>query len=142
MRRDSVTLDMFEIPYPEPPATSDHRLQVCELVARLIKNSRHSDRYAVAAEMSRAGGRDFSKFMLDAWSAESREDHNIPFYAVPALEIACESTELTNWLVNVRGGRALFGREVLAAERGKLEQIKRELASRIKDLDRLMGETE
>lgn len=136
---DRLTRDMFEVPQPQPPQAAGHRLQVCHLVSQMLKDCRHPDRYAVAADMSRQSGRDFSKLMLDAWSAESREDHNVPFYAVPALEAACDSTALTMWLVAVRGGRALFGRDVLNAERGKLEAIKRDIAGRIRELDRIMG---
>lgn len=138
MRKDDKTLDMFEVPAPQPLLSSDHRLQVCDLVSAMLRESGFPDRYAAAAQMSRLAGREFSKFMLDAWSAESREDHNIPLYAVPALESACESTALTTWLVGVRGGRALFGREVLNAERGKLEAIRREIAGRIRELDKVM----
>jgi hypothetical protein len=78
--------------------------------------------------------------MLDAYSSESREDHNLPLYLVPALEVSCESYLLTNWLADVRGGQLLIGREALMAELGRLERSRDVAAQNIKRLKAQLGE--
>ncbi len=142
-KRDDATLDLFQIPAaPEPaPASMDYNREVAHLVAKVVKEA-GCDRFEIAARMSRLTGRDVSKHMIDAWAAESRDHHNIPFYLVPVLEAACETHALSAWLADKRGGRLMVGKEVLAAELGKLERIKDEATQKIKELKRLMGEME
>ncbi len=141
--RDTATLDLFPVPEaaPELPGTMDFRGQVAHLVSEMLRRAPH-DRFDVAARMSRLTGKDVSKNMLDAYASDAREDHNLPFYLIPALETVCESHALTAWLADVRGGRLLIGREALNAELGRLERQRDEAAKRIKQLKNLMGEQE
>ncbi|OTI52530.1 hypothetical protein CAY96_35005, partial [Pseudomonas aeruginosa] len=97
------------------------------------------DRYEVAARMSRLSGDDVSKNMLDAWSSPARADHNLPFYRAALLEDVCASHLLTNWLVDVRGGRVAYGRDALLAELGRLERTREEASRQARELKRLMG---
>jgi len=142
-KRDNATFDLFEI--PEQPAQTaagmDYNREVAHLVVKVLKEA-GCDRYEISARMSRLTGKEVSKFMLDAWAAESRDHHNIPFYLVPVLEAACETHALSAWLAEKRGGRLMVGKEVLAAELGKLERIKDEAAQKIRELKKLMGELE
>ncbi|WP_435637553.1 hypothetical protein [Carnimonas bestiolae] len=92
--------------------------------------------------MSRLSGDDVSKHMLDAWSSPARSEHNIPFYRIPLLEEVCSSHVLTDWLVRLRGGRVAYGREALAAEYGKRQQMLEKLRADMRELKRLMGEEE
>ncbi len=139
--RDTRTLDMFEIPQPACgiPGSMDYSIEVSALVSAALRES-PLDRYQVAADMSRLSGREISKHMLDAWSAESRENHNMPFYLAPVLETALETHLFSNWLADKRGGRLLVGREALNAELGKQEKLKDEAARKIRELKRIMGE--
>ena len=139
--RDTHTLDLFEVPQPaaEMPASMDYRREVAHLVGEVLKQA-DGDRYEIASRMSRLIGREVSKYMLDAWSAESRDAYNMPFYAAPVLEAACHTHALSNWLADKRGGRLLVGREALNAELGKLEKMKDEAARKIRELKRLMGD--
>lgn len=139
--QDENTPDLFEVPQPagHEPGSQDYRCEVSAKVGQVLAHA-DGDRYEIAARMSRLAGRDVSKYMLDAWSAESREDHNIPFWAVPVLEAACETHELTRWLTEERGGRLLIGREALQAELGKLERMKEDAQRQIKELKKVMGE--
>lgn len=139
--KDTRTLDLFEVPAPAPelPGAMDYRRQVAHLVSEMLRASA-GDRYEVAAKMSRLTGKDVSKYMLDAYASDAREDHNLPFYLVPALEAVCDSHALTAWLADVRGGRLLVGREALNAELGRLERMRDEASRKIRQLKELMGE--
>ena len=135
--------DLFAIPQPAAPlpASHDYRAQVAHLTAELLRAA-DSDRYGIAATMSRLTGREISKYMLDAYASEARDTYNLPLWEVPALEAACHSHALTAWLAQVRGGRLLVGREALTAELGRLEQARDASTRRIRELKRLMGEQE
>jgi hypothetical protein len=141
--KDTQTLDIFEVPAPVVPApgSGNYAAQVSELVGVILKEC-PVDRYEVAAQMSRLSGDDVSKHMLDAWSSPGRCDHNIPFYRIPLLEEVCQSHIFTNWLVHQRGGRVAYGREALAAEYGKRQQMLEKLKQDMKELKRLMGDVE
>jgi hypothetical protein len=139
--KDTQTLDIFEVPVPVVPApgSGNYAAQVSELVGVVLKDC-PVDRYEVAAQMSRFSGDDVSKHMLDAWSSPARCDHNIPFYRIPLLEEVCQSHAFTDWIVHLRGGRVAYGREALAAEYGKRQQMMEKLKSDMKELKRLMGD--
>ena len=141
--KDTQTMDLFEVPRPaEPlPASMDYRATVANLTAQILKDA-EGDRHIVAGAMSRLTGKEISKAMLDAYTSEAREAWNLPFWVVPALEEACGSHELTNWLADVRGGRLLLGKENLAAQLGRLIRAKEETETQIRRLKKLMGEME
>jgi hypothetical protein len=138
--KDDRTLDIFTVPQPIPavPGNGNYAAQVSELVSEILKGS-ELDRYEIAAQMSRLSGDDVSKNMLDAWSSPARADHNLPLYRAALLEEVCSSHVLTNWLVNLRGGRVAYGREALDAELGRLERVAAEATRKARDLKRLMG---
>lgn len=144
--RDSLTPDLFSVPRPAAPipASMDFRVQLTALVSHVLHLAAQAgkDRYQVAAEMSRLTGKEVSKYMLDAYSSEAREEFNLPFYLVPALETVCDTHLITDWLVEVRGGRLLIGRESLDAERGRLEKVRDEAARKIREIKRMTGEAE
>ena len=139
-RRDPLTIDLFEVPTPVASYTGgmDFRAQVAGLVSTLLKNA-PGDRYAVAAECSRLTGKDVTKYMLDAYASESREEFNIPLHLAAALEAATESYLLSSWLAEVRGGRLLIGREALTAELGKLERQRDQASKMIREIKKQMG---
>jgi len=145
MRRakDTATIDLFEVPQPVHPApgSGNYAAQVSELVASVLKNC-PQDRHEIAMQMSRLSGDDVSKHMLDAWSSPARAEHNIPLYRVPLLEEVCHTHAFTDWMVHMRGGRVAYGREALAAQYGKLQQMKDKLQHEMKELKRLMGDEE
>lgn len=143
-RRDSLTPDLFaDIPRPAPasPASMDFRTQVASLISRMVAaahaNDADLDRYGIAAATSRLAGKEVSKAMLDGYTAESREAFNLPLYLVPALETACNSTLLTDWLAGVRGARLLLGPEALDYEIGRLRTEEQRQARRRRELEDL-----
>ena len=141
--KDTATIDIFEVPQPihPVPGSGNYAAQVSELVGSILKAC-PEDRYEIAAQMSRLSGDDVSKHMLDAWSSPGRCEHNIPLYRVPLLEEVCHSHAFTDWMVHMRGGRVAYGREALAAQYGKLQQMKDKVQQEMKELKRMMGEEE
>lgn len=125
-RRDAHTPDLFEVPLAPAPlaASMDHRAAIAHLLADMLATAHAAglDRYEVAARASRLAAKDVSKYMLDAYTAESREEFNLPLWLLPALEAACGSHRLTSWLCAIRGGRLYVGEDALAAELGRIER--------------------
>ncbi len=143
MARDTLTGDLFAVPRPAQALAGSHDFR--PVVAGLVGQALHaavSDRHEIAASMSRLAGRDVSKYMLDAYSSGAREEFNLPLWLVPAFEASCQTHALTAWLVDVRGGRMLIGREALNAELGRLEQLREQASKRIREVKKQMGETE
>lgn len=140
-RRDSVTLELFQVPQPAAPveAGMDYRATVSRMVSDMLDGA-GMERAVVSAECSRLVGKEVSKYMLDAYSSPARADYNAPAYLMPALEAACATHAFSAWIADVRGGQLLIGAEALNAELGRLEQIKHATAVRIRDLKRAMGE--
>jgi len=69
---------------------------------------------------------DISKYMLDTWTAESKEYHRFPAEFLPAFCEAVGSFEPLGILAEKAGVFILPGRDALRAEIGKLEEeIKR-----------------
>lgn len=138
--RDTLTLDLFDVPTPVTPLAGavDLDVPLREALSDALKHS-DFDRYQVAAEMSRLTGRDISKYMLDAYTAESRSDHNFPFRYAAAFEQATGSYALTNLLAKARGCKVLVGEEALLAEFGRIEQMEGDLRKRKKALKEAMG---
>lgn len=126
--RDKLTLDLFQIPQPRPALAGNVDLDV-PLREALNDGMRHAegDRHAIAAEMSRLTGRDISRYMLDAYTGESRADHNFPFRYAAAFEQATGSYCLTNLLAKARGCRVLVGEDALLAELGRIEREEQDL---------------
>ena len=126
--RDALTLDLFDIPRAQAPTPGNLDLDVGlrHALSDALKHCDH-DRYHVAAEMSRLTGRDISKYMLDAYSADSRSDHNFPFRYAAAFEAATGSFCLTNLLAKARGCEVLVGDDALLAELGRIDQIEADL---------------
>lgn len=139
-KRDDFTTDMFLVPQPPAPhaASMLYSSEVSTLLASMFADA-GKDRYAIAAEMSRLLGKPVSKYMLDAWTSESRDTYNVPFYVIPAAEAACASHAMSTWLADKRGGRLLVGREALEAEYGKLKSLQNDLKQRMRQMERFMG---
>lgn len=137
-RRDHHTGDMFAIPRPAcaDPGAMDYRRAVSGLVAEMLAGAAAAglDRYEVASRASRLTGKDVSKAMLDGYTAESREEFNVPLWLSPVLETVCSSTLLTAWAAGVRGGQLLVGADTIDAEIGRIERERDTAAERLRQL--------
>jgi hypothetical protein len=137
-RRDIATGDMFAIPRPAPQVEGamDYRRTVSSIVSRMLADAAVAgiDRYEVATRASRLTGKDVSKNMLDGYTAESREEFNIPLWLSPVIEAVCDSTLLTDWNAGIRGGLFLAGAATLDAEIGRLSREADHAAKELKKL--------
>lgn len=142
MRRDTASGDLFAVPQPAAPvpASMDHRATLGHLLGDMMAAS-GLDRYEIAARASRLAGKEVSKYMLDAYTAESREEFNLPAWLIPALETACDSHAITAWLATARGGRLYVGPDALAAELGRIERQREALTAQARGIKDTLRKT-
>lgn len=133
-RRDRMTADLFEAPQPAAPlpGSMDFRTFIAEMLGEMLEGAKKlgKDRWQVAADVSRLAGREVSKYMLDAYTAPSRDEYNAPAWLMPLFEIACNSHAYSAWIAGVRGGRLFLGSDALAAELGRVHCEKDQLQMR------------
>ncbi|HEY3918833.1 MAG TPA: hypothetical protein VGL83_13625 [Stellaceae bacterium] len=94
------------------------------------------DRYGIAAGMSALLGEDVSKIMLDAYTAESREDQNIPAHRLLAFVVVTDAFAAFDELLQQIGCRLLVGEDVKLAALAKLEANRKAIDQRIQTLKR------
>ena len=140
---DTRTADLFAVPAPRAPMPGALNIdrQLRALLSRILKEC-PLNRYDVEARMSELTGDEVTKYQLDAWTAESREQWRFPLEYLPAFEVATDTHEITAWIACLRGGQLHIGRDVLHAELGRLERQRDDAAKRIKQLKTQMGEGE
>ncbi len=137
--KDTQTLDLFEQVYPvrRPPVIShtvDLSGKIKRLVSLILKESPKS-REQLAAEMSEAMDcPSFSKAMLDNYSSEANELHQIPLYRFIVLVRVADASWAWDELLKDEGFTVLFGEEALLAERGRVAQQIEELKKYQKEL--------
>ena len=96
-------------------------------------------RYQVAARMSELVGKEITKAMLDAWTAESKSEWRFPFEYAGAFEVACDTTCLQELLCRKRGSRILEGEEALLAELGRLDRDEQMVKARRQAIRKYLG---
>lgn len=141
---DTLTGDLFaSIPTPASaaPGALACRREIAGVMAEAIKVCPF-DRYVIAARMSRALGEDVSVNMLNAYTAESREEHVINLERAIAFDAATGGHALAELFVQKLGGRILWGRDVLLAERGRIEQQEISLKARKRAINDMLGKPE
>lgn len=142
MKRDAYTPDMFEVPTQvNQPGTLSIGQAIRALLSEQLKACELT-RFDVAAAMSQLTGTEITKHQLDSWTAESREAWRFPVEYLPAFEVAVGTHAITAFLVDLRGGRLLIGKDALVAELGRLERVRDEAGKRIRALKSRMGEPE
>lgn len=138
--KDTQTLDLFEQVYPvrRPPVIShtvDLSGKIKRLVSLILKESPKS-REQLAAEMSEAMDcPSFSKAMLDNYSSEANELHQIPLYRFIVLVRVADAAWARDELLKDEGYTVLFGEEALLAERGRVAQQIEQLKKYQKELN-------
>lgn len=137
--KDTQTLDLFERVYPvrRPPVISqtvDLSGKIKRLVSLILKESPKT-REQLAAEMAEAMDcPSFSKAMLDNYSSEANELHQIPLYRFIVLVRVADAAWAWDELLKDEGFTVLFGEEALLAERGRVAQQIEELKKYQKEL--------
>lgn len=141
MKRDALTPDLFDVPQPAAVSAGyDFRVEVSTVLGSMLEQARldGAKRDVVAARVSQVARRDVSAAMLNNYTSPAHSTFNLPFYLVPAVEHACNSHALTNWLAEKRGAQMLVGNDVLNAELGRLELMRDAAAQRARELRRAM----
>lgn len=136
---DPAQSDLFFEPvYPVRLPKHADKAALRSKVARAMSEALREcgiDRYEVAARMAQELGADgFSKAMLDAYTAESKEAHNVSFVVLVAFVRATKCSWLWDHLLHDEGYTVLQGDEARLAEIGRVEQQRRELDARLKAL--------
>jgi hypothetical protein len=144
MKREQLTLNL-EFHIPAAPSTGAFGLlnlaaDVRKAMTTAIRESGKS-REQIAGEMSVATGMPITLYMLNAWTAESREDHRFPLQYAVAFEAVTGSFALTELHNARRGCRTLIGADALLADLGELEQLETDIRKRKQALKRLLSET-
>lgn len=103
-------------------------------MAEAIRRSPH-DRQIIAARMAQyLGLPSITKAALDAYTAESKESHNINLPRFKAFVFATGATWLWDMVVAEDGLTMLQGDEARLAEIGRLQQEQKALAAKLKKL--------
>jgi len=84
-------------------------------------------RWEIAGRMSALLNQEITKYMLDTWTAESKEYHRFPAEYMPAFCQAVGSYEPLRFLAEKAGVFVLPGHEALRAEIKKIEEEIRDL---------------
>jgi hypothetical protein len=121
---DSRQLSLFDLlaPRAEPSAGElDVRSSLKAALSAAMKQSPHT-RNEIAARMSDLTGHAISKFMLDAYTAESKDFHRMPAELLPAFCVATGSLEPLELLCRKAGGFCVPGPDALRAELKRIEE--------------------
>lgn len=129
MPRDLATADLFGEPAPVPPGSLACSVEIAHTMSEALKDCTHG-RKEVAARMSRFLGRTVTEAMLNAYTSEAREGHNVSLERAIAFDQATERYALLALHARKCNAQVLRGSDVLLAELGRIEQAKRETAER------------
>lgn len=140
MKRDPAQLDLWLEPvFPTRTATqsidiSRFRAKLKRAMAQAIRECPY-DRATIAARMAQyLGLPTVSKAMIDAYTAESKDSHDISVARFKGFVHATGAVWLWDMIVSEDGLLLLEGDEARLAEIARLQQEKREVASRLKSL--------
>lgn len=133
--------DLFLIPRAVEKNTGalECRVEIAHVMSEALKGQ---DRYKVAAEMSQVLKREVSKHMLDAFTAESREDHTPPLDTAIAFDLVTGGYALLDLAASKLGARVVIGKETLHTQLGKLETEREETTNKIRSLKAALGDAE
>lgn len=99
-------------------------------------------RWQIAGQMSDLLDQEITKFMLDSWTAESKDGHRFPAEYLPAFCEATGSREPLRLLAETAGLFALPGPDALRAEIQHLEEEARKLQQEKKKRQLFLKEME
>ena len=124
---------------PDPPSEGslDIKNPFMGIIKSAIKQS-SSSRWEIAGAMSAFVGTEITKFMLDSWTADSKDGHRFPAIYIPAFCRATEETTPVRMLAEKSGICAVPGKEVILAEVAKRIQRRDNETKEIKKLKVLL----
>lgn len=124
-----------------PEGSLDVKNQFQGAIVNAIKHSPLS-RWEIAGKMSALLGVEITKYMLDAWTAESKDGHRMPGIYIPAFCVATQDYAAVKLLAEKCGVFILPGVEVLRAELAKVITRRDEENRKIKRIRLLLSEIE
>lgn len=138
--RDPDQLDFFKKPVFEtriksgPINLDSLRSKLKRAMAKAIRESKY-DRQTIALRMAQNLGMEkFSKTTLDAYTAESKDTHDISVVRFSAFVRAAEAPWLWDLLLSQDGLTLLDGEEAKLAEIARLEQERSALNKELRKL--------
>jgi len=115
--------------------------RLSQAMAEAIRRSGLS-RWEAAGRMSHLLGREITKYMLDGWTAESKEGHRFPAEFLPAFCLAVGSRAVVRILADAAGLFVLPGPDALRAEVQKLREEELRLSRERKKREAFLREME
>lgn len=125
-RRAAVSPDQLGFTFDAPqPARREGDLAglprlVAGIVGQVLKEDARS-RDEIAGAMTALIGEEISRFALDAWASEAREQHNVSAARLLALIAVTSRYDLLDVLLRRIGAALLIGDEMHAARLGHLQ---------------------
>lgn len=126
----------------EPPAPARSAADLAGLdrliaagVARSLREDDRS-REEIAGAMSSLLGEEVTKFMLDAYASEAREQHNISAGRFLAFIAVTNRYDILDHVLRRIGAAALVGEEIVTARVGDLRARIAELSAELKSAER------
>lgn len=107
---------------------------IARSVARALKEDVRQ-RSAIAIAMSELLDEEISKFMLDAYASEARDNHNISADRFLALIAVTQRFDLLDVALRRIGAALLVGEEIITAELGNIDRQIAALKSRRKSIE-------
>jgi hypothetical protein len=150
VKKRRSSLDGAQIAFSfEPPAPARGAAELAgfdrflsAIVGRILKEDERT-REVIAAEMSSLLAETVTRMMLDAYSAEARDNHNISAHRLLALIAVTDRFDLLDTALRRIGAVIIVGEEIATAELGHIDRQmaalkarKRAVESRAKPISR------
>jgi len=119
-------ISRLNTPADSAPGSLNVQYQLQGIISECIKRCTLS-RWEIAGRMSALVNQEISKYMLDTYTAESKDYHRFPAEFLPAFCRAVGSYEPLRFLAEKAGVFVLPGQEALRAEIKKIEEDIRKL---------------
>ncbi len=140
MKRDPAQFDLFLEPvFPVRMAVQRidierYRSKMKRAMARAIRECPF-DRPTIAARMAQyLGVPTISKTMIDAYTAESKDTHDVSLIRFAAFVHATGAMWLWDEAIKDQGATLLIGEEALLAETGRLQQEQEQIKAQLRAL--------
>ena len=137
-RADPFTQDLFTQPRAGSLACG---IEIAATLSDAIDRARDRGitRKIIVEKMSYHLGESMSENMLDAYTAKSRDKHEINLRRAMAFDAALQEDVLLNLYADKRGGRRVFTEEEAAyIELGRIHQEEKDLAERKRALQLML----
>jgi hypothetical protein len=124
-RRPTTSVDQFIFTFdaPEPATNAADLAGIDRLIAASVGRALRDDnrqRDEVARAMSELLGEEVTRFMLDAYASEARDNHNISAGRFLALIAATTRHDILDHVLRRIGAAVLVGEEIATARAGHL----------------------